>query len=316
MNNQAKKLVQTELEQLIVRVAVTKDFKKDSDFRGTGFFITPDGYLVTAWHCIRDAERFDGYNILIKCHDGEVFFGQLDREKSNQDLDIAVIQTNRQVTHNIPLLDHVPNSFKGDAVVSVCYTEMYQSQINCFSGALVDGFKVVATNVIQGLGQSGGPLYHYESGRIIGVATNIYNQDRLRNAGLAATFDFLFHQWPELTSINQKTAQLWEERLTASDNPPHVDRQPTLTYDVLEQQGLLTELSRIFNYQASVHGLLRKVGFPREQLPVFGVMTPSEVWQEVCQKIEDGLIDGGLETLLAAAASIYPYNKVFSRYKT
>jgi len=322
MKNQVKKLVQTELEQLLVRVAVSSDFDKDTGFSGTGFFITPDGYLVTAWHCIQDAERFGKkFKILIECGDGELFPGQLDKKKSIQDLDIAVIKINRDINHNIPLLEHVPNTFKGDAVVSACYSEMYQNQKNCFSGeiSLVDSSKVVTTNVIQGPGQSGSPIYHYESGRIIGIAAKIYNQDKLRNAGLAAKFDFLFQQWPKLKKINQNTAQLWDERLAAAnEKSPVLDEQPTttaLTYEALEEQGILTELSRIFNYQASVHGLLRKVGFPRDQLPMFGAMTPLDVWQDVCQKIEDGLIEGGLEALLAAAASKYPHNKVFSQYK-
>ena len=324
MNNQAKKLVQTELEQLIVRVAVTKDFKNDSDFRGTGFFITPDGYLVTAWHCIRDVVLFDGYNILIKCHDDEVFFGQLDREKSNQDLDIAVIKTSRKVTHNIPLLDHVPPEFSGEAVVSVCYSEMYQNQPNCFSGdiSLVDGLKVVTTNVIQGPGQSGGPIYHYESGRIIGVATNIYNQEKLRNTGLAATFDYLFHQWPELTSMNQESAQLWPERLVAS-KPPHVDEQPTTvpTGEVGDKtinrqdsvvQPWIQEMAQIFHNEREARALLANAQVPITQVPIFD-STATQFWQNVSKR--HGAVEGGQDRLLSGAADIYPYNPIFGQQR-
>jgi len=55
-------------------------------------------------------------------------------------------------------LKHVPKTYQGDEVVSVCYSEMYKNQINCFSGeiSLVDAYNFVATNVIQGPGQSGG----------------------------------------------------------------------------------------------------------------------------------------------------------------
>ncbi|MEK8017607.1 MAG: effector-associated domain EAD1-containing protein [Candidatus Parabeggiatoa sp.] len=123
------------------------------------------------------------------------------------------------------------------------------------------------------------------------------------------------HNIPLLKPVSQTFKG---ETVAENEKSPDVDGQPTttaLTYEALEDQGILTELSRIFYYQASIYGLLRKVGFPRDQLPMFGVMTPLDVWQEVCQKIEAGLIEGGLEILLAAAASRYPHNPVFSRYK-
>jgi len=327
MKNQVKKLIQAELEQLIVRVAVSSDFNKDTGFRGTGFFITPDGYLVTAWHCIQDQVLFGKkFKILIECADGEVFPGQLDEEKSIQKLDIAVIKIKRDINHNIPLLEHVPQSFKGEAVVSACYSEMYKNQKNCFSGeiSLVDGFKVVTTNAIQGPGQSGSPIYHYETGRIIGIATDVYHEDKLRNVGLAANFDFLFQQWPELNKINQNTAQLWDERLGASDKSPDVDGRPTTvpTYetrdnmrnnpDAFVQPGI-QEIAQIFHNEREARALLAKAQVPIDKVPRFDSSTPTAFWQGVCEK--PGLVGGGQEKLLSSAADIYPYNPIFGQQR-
>ncbi len=327
MKNQVKKLIQTELEQLLVRVAVSTGFDKDAGFRGTGFFITPDGYLVTAWHCIQEVQIIKSLNILIECADGELFPGQLDEEKSIPDLDIAVIKIKRDINHNIPLLEHVPKTVKGDAVVSACYSEMYQNQKNCFSGeiSLVDGLKVVTTNVIQGPGQSGSPIYHYDTGRIIGIATDVYNEDKLRNAGLAANFDFLFQRWPELNKINQNTAQLWDERLAASDKSPDVDEQPTTTvptYDTRDNmrnkqdafvQPGIQEIAQIFHNEREARALLAKAQVPIDKVPPFDSSTPTAFWQGVCEK--PGLVSGGPEKLLSSAADIYPYNPIFGQQR-
>jgi len=156
MNDNLKKLVQDELKHIIVKVSLPTDFDVEAGFRGTGFFITTDGYILTAWHCIKDFFQF-GNDILIGCYDGEVFPGELEQEKSIEKLDIAVIKIDHQIDKCIPLLKHVPKTYQGDEVVSVCYSEMYKNQINCFSGeiSLVDAYNFVATNVIQGPGQSG-----------------------------------------------------------------------------------------------------------------------------------------------------------------
>jgi len=214
MNDELKKFVQGELEQMIVKVSLPTDFDIEAGFRGTGFFITTDGYILTAWHCIKDFFQF-GNDILIECCDGEVFPGQLDQEKSVEKLDIAVIKIDHHIDKCIPLLKHVSKSYKGDEVVSTCYSEMYKSQANCFSGkiSLVDAYNFISTNVIQGPGQSGDPAYHYGVNRIIGVVTNTYNADKLRNAGLTAKLDFLFSKWKELFDMNDGIAKSWDERL-------------------------------------------------------------------------------------------------------
>jgi len=81
MNDNLKKLVQDELKQIIVKVSLPTDFDVEAGFRGTGFFITTDGYILTAWHCIKDFFQF-GNDILIGCCDGEVFPGELKKNPS------------------------------------------------------------------------------------------------------------------------------------------------------------------------------------------------------------------------------------------
>jgi S1-C subfamily serine protease len=214
MNDNLKKLVQDELKQVIVKVSLPTNLDIEAGFRGTGFFITTDGYILTAWHCIEDFFKV-GIDILIECCDGEVFPAELDEEKTIKNLDIAVVKIDHQIDKCIPLLKHVPKTYQGDKVVSVCYSGVHKKKSSCFSGniSLVETYDFVATNVIQGPGQSGGPVYHYGANRIIGVVTKTYNADKLRNAGSTAKLDFLFSRWKELSKTNDEVANAWEKRL-------------------------------------------------------------------------------------------------------
>ena len=54
------------------------------------------------------------------------------------------------------------------------------------------------TNAIEGQGQSGGLIYHVATERLIGLATNIYNNEVTKTTGIAARFDKLFEKWAEI----------------------------------------------------------------------------------------------------------------------
>jgi hypothetical protein len=341
MNDNLKKFIQQQLEHIIVKISVSTDFDRESGFRGTGFFITTEGYILTAWHCIQDAGSFS-LPIIVECSDGEVFSAQLDHQKSLQKLDIAVLKVGHSLKNGLPLLEHVPKSYKGDAVVSACYSEIYKNQLFFVSGdiSLVNEDNFVATNVIQGPGQSGGPVYHYGAKRIIGVVTNLYEANKLRNCGLTAELDFLFQQWPALVEINQAMVHAWEERLklktlqnhqdinnqsalVSESNPqmtqsqltsktsPTTQRIAITTCEQLYEQGILEELAKLFNHQMGAKVLLNRIGFPKQYIPAF--TNAFEFWQLICEELEAGRMADGFDKLITAAANQYPYNKVFAQ---
>jgi len=215
MDNQLKKFVQDELEQITVKISTSP---KSTGFKGTGFFITKAGYILTAWHCIQEAVAFDS-NIFIESEAGDKFLGRLDKEKSIADLDIAVIKIPDRIDHCVPL-GRVPKKSRGDEVISVGYPGIHKNKagIGVFSGRItrfVD-YDVEVEGAIQGQGQSGGLLYHYATHRIVGVVKEIYKEDMLRSAGLAAKVDFLFSKWENLSEINDESAKAWDERLNIS----------------------------------------------------------------------------------------------------
>jgi len=47
MNNIFKQYIQNALESATVKISTSTGFK------GTGFFITKEGYILTAWHCVK-----------------------------------------------------------------------------------------------------------------------------------------------------------------------------------------------------------------------------------------------------------------------
>ena len=81
------------------------------------------------------------------------------------------------------------------------------------------------------VGQSGGPVYHYGANRIIGVVTDTYHADKLRNAGLTAKLDFLFSKWKELSKTNDEVANVWEkmlqEQVTDNNESPTDTKNPS-----------------------------------------------------------------------------------------
>jgi len=59
---QLKKYIHRELTDASVNIF--EKVNQKYEFRGTGFFITPDGYLLTAYHCVGEAPD----DIYVKTH--------------------------------------------------------------------------------------------------------------------------------------------------------------------------------------------------------------------------------------------------------
>jgi hypothetical protein len=245
MNTDLRKFVQDELERVTVKVSTSP---KSAGFKGSGFLFTADGYILTAWHCIQEAVSFDS-DIFIECEDGEKFLGQLKPDKSIEELDIAVIKIPYQLDNCIPL-GRVPKNPWEDEVIGVGYPGRHKNQagIGRYLGNItrfVD-YDIEVVGAIQGQGQSGGPIYHYATHRIIAVVKNIYKEDTLRNAGLAAKVDLLFSKWEELSYINEKSAKAWDERLDLEQKKRSYpgQRQPNEGKSGLRKKERIASLSR------------------------------------------------------------------------
>jgi len=198
-------------------------------FCGSGVFISPDGYVLTAYHCIGKYAPA----ITIETRFGEKFNAELDEVKSlkNLDYDIAVLKVYDKVTHYLPL-GTISSQNVTDEIVTTGYPAgnikdnqelgIYFGNISRFRGNKIEN------DAMKGRGHSGGLVYHYITHRVIGLVTEGYKSDVMLNTGLATRFDALFQKWPELETINNKVAQAWEKRLLElgyKDSSPTSDVQ-------------------------------------------------------------------------------------------
>ncbi len=90
-------------------------------------------------------------------------------------------------------------------------------------------------------------------------------------------------------------------------------RKTTITLLTMRGEGLLDELSSVFDSQAAATSLLERAEIPKARVRPFGQVTPIEFWESVCRQLEKGLTAGGLPALLRAAAEEFPYNPTFQR---
>ncbi len=87
-----------------------------------------------------------------------------------------------------------------------------------------------------------------------------------------------------------------------------------MTFAEFRKQGLLAEISRIFNRQDRARQLLDTFGFPRDRIPAFD--NAQEFWTAICQDIHDGIMpqQDDLISFVQHAADQFPSNPLLGRY--
>lgn len=207
VDDEVKKLIHREIEKATVKIFVY------DEFQGTGFFITPDGYLLTAYHCLGQYAE----NITIKTNFGKEFKAQFEEDKSSKDFDIAVLKVDETIDISLPL-GVVSKEHVSDPIVALGYPAGHRDdnqEIGVYSGEISrfrDDYKI-ENNVIKGPGQSGGPIYHYPTQRIVGVAVEGYKCEVMTDTALATRIEELLKKWPELQNITSDVAKSWDEQL-------------------------------------------------------------------------------------------------------
>jgi len=190
-----------------------------NEFSGTGFFITPDGHILTAYHCIGDYAP----EIFIETYFGERFNVKLDEGKSLKhfELDIAVLKVlhRKYYTEHCLPLGMISERHITDDIVSLGYPAGHRNdnqQIGIYLGNISKfraGNRIEIAGALRSSGQAGAPVYHYATNRVIGIATGGYKAEIMMNSGVATQFVPLFEKWSELKLINEWVVQSWDERL-------------------------------------------------------------------------------------------------------
>jgi hypothetical protein len=200
--------LQQTLAKATVKIAIG-----EGKFKGTGFFITPDGYVLTAFHVIGVAPP----EITVQMFTGEWLPAQFDDTKSLRQQDLAILRVNAHPAVCVPL-GVISSQQVTDAVLSVGYplSDLVNNpHLGFYDGSisrLRDDGKI-ETDAVRGQGQSGGLLYHHASQRVIGVAVKGYTEPKRMIAGLAQQLDSLLVQWAELPEITARVAQQWDKQM-------------------------------------------------------------------------------------------------------
>ncbi|WP_261560307.1 effector-associated domain EAD1-containing protein, partial [Frankia tisae] len=71
-------------------------------------------------------------------------------------------------------------------------------------------------------------------------------------------------------------------------------------------------LARVFYRSSRAMMVLERAGLERWRQPSWTAQTPLEFWEEVNDQLSLGALADGRVSLLAAAAQLYPANKVFA----
>lgn len=209
--------VRRELEKATFKIIT------ENNALGTGFFISPDGYFLTAYHCVKDmlVSGKTDFFLTLEFFNGGVLRDEVrfDTAKSDKKLDLAVIKVNYEPRVCLPL-GRLSRADIETHITALGYPsgDKKGRGLGFYAGTVsrfIEDTHLFETSVaIQGEGQSGGPVYHYGTQRVIGLAHGIY--EPMKNAGLAARFDPLFQVWPELEIITAETAGLWDSKFKIS----------------------------------------------------------------------------------------------------
>jgi hypothetical protein len=196
----------------------------DGEFQGSGFFVTPTGYLVTAYHCVAKPAMKDirGNPMPRELHQGleiETFSkdrypAELDKDKTFPDLDIAVLKTSHSPKQYL-LMGSVSKSMIGDEVVGCGCPggdKLGMEEIAIYPGIFTriltdDRDLIEVQHAIIGHGQSGGAIYHYRSQRVIAIADMGFKDKTVSTAPLAVRLDKLLDQWEELAQLSEDVTQ-------------------------------------------------------------------------------------------------------------
>lgn len=214
MDTQSKEQLHDQLKQALVKIWF-KSTEGKLFFQGTGFFIHATGYLLTAYHCVKGYED----NIVVESLAIGKQRAVVRRELSLVGADIAVLKVASEVSNFLPLGLIQSN----DEIVALGYPQPSEKTIVSAAGVyegkinrlFEEGEKpVLESNAMVDHGQSGSPVYHYASRRVVGLAQAVYTE---MPGGQAVRFEPLFKQWPELQALNQQAIERWEERLKAGE---------------------------------------------------------------------------------------------------
>ena len=144
----------------------------ESNVRGTGFFISTNGYIVTAKHVISGLRTQD---IEIKDVAGSRY--QVEEVFSDQDIDIGLIKIETNKKHPVVTFGYFENIKIGDEIGIIGFNPGFNIPLlhrGNVSGKGLDesGSKLFTINSFVNKGNSGSPVFSIKTGRVLGMLSS------------------------------------------------------------------------------------------------------------------------------------------------
>ena len=158
---------------------------------GSGFIISPDGYIMTNYHVIEYADAY-GYDVKVMLHDGSTYTATIAGTEPDNDLAVLQIQATGL---NAVTLGNSDNIHVGDSVQAVGNPlgeldfTMTFGRITALNRSIKTSETNASVNMFQidaavNKGNSGGPVYN-DRGEVIGVGTAKYSSAGIEGLGFA-----------------------------------------------------------------------------------------------------------------------------------
>jgi len=155
------------------------------DGHGSGFFVSPDGYLITNHHVVEN-ER----TVSIRLRNGMTSFAEV--LKVDKGRDLALLKMN--VTDKCPwlALGSTADTSILDEVIAIGSPKSETLGWSVTKGVISEirqdgGREVVQTDAAVNKGNSGGPLISLASGKVIGVNTFAWRKDETEGLNFAVS---------------------------------------------------------------------------------------------------------------------------------
>ena len=188
-------MTQSPTETNTIRITLEKATVKISTTSGKAPVFLSRPMVISSQHCISESIVLST-TITVETAEGKIFETvQINQEKSLQNHDIAVFKIEHSTTC-VPL-GLITESHKGQDVIAIGYPAAYIEGrgIGIYNGIinqLLTNIEAFETTAIEVQGQSGGLIYRIATQRLIGLPTNIYNNDVTKTTGIAVRFNTLF----------------------------------------------------------------------------------------------------------------------------
>ncbi len=204
----------------IVSESIVIVLDRDRNMLGTGFFVLPDGFLVTCYHNLSDSKiaHSDEYDCTFYiCFEKseEEFLCELILEKSNYEKDIAVLKVMDQGARFpfVPLGELKFNPGVYNNIFSFAFTSrrhfnkfpIMAKLVGPYSPKTEDGYNnyFVAGEANIGHGSSGAPVYDLKKRIVFGI---IRGRFETQNQFLIIPIEDLFINWESLKSENDRVS--------------------------------------------------------------------------------------------------------------